>query len=177
MPSAPYKLTPEVHDRIVAAVRAGNYIETAAAFAGISKETLYQWLKSGARADSGPLREFVDAVHQALAAAEVRDITLIGKAAEKNWQAAAWRRERMAPQRWGMRKDPREARLIRDKLRAELALIEARRLALLDWDETISRATPEQRAALLDIARQIQTQPARSADAPTPAGSEAPPAP
>ena len=36
-------------EQIVAAVRAGNFIETAAAFAGISKQTLYNWLKEGAR--------------------------------------------------------------------------------------------------------------------------------
>ncbi len=91
----PDKLTQEVHDKIVGAIKAGNYIETAAAFAGISKSTLYKWLREGARAKSGKKKEFSHAVAQALAESEVGDVVLIGRAAkEKNdWRAAAWRLE------------------------------------------------------------------------------------
>lgn len=125
----PTKLTPEVADRIVAAVAAGNYLETAAAFAGISKATLYKWLTRGARASSGTHRAFVDAIEKALAQAEVRDVSTIARAAtgydveriketitptgqvlretarsrEFVWQAAAWRLERKHPDRWGRR--------------------------------------------------------------------------
>jgi hypothetical protein len=49
------------------------------------------------------LREFSDAVERAVAEAEARDVALIARAAEKNWQAAAWRLERRAPARWGRR--------------------------------------------------------------------------
>jgi len=52
----PEKLTPEVQQKIVDAIRLGNYIETAAAYAGISKSTLYDWLKKGGRARSGKYR-------------------------------------------------------------------------------------------------------------------------
>lgn len=100
-PGRPTKLTPELQASVVEAIRAGNYVETAAAFAGIDKTTLYDWLRQGATAGSGPYHEFSHAVKAAQAAAEVRDVMLIGKAAATQWQAAAWRLERKFPDRWG----------------------------------------------------------------------------
>ena len=100
----PAKLTEDIQETIITYIRAGNYIETAAAAAGISKSTLYFWLKKGRQAKSGKYRVFSDSVQKAIAEAEVRDISIIGKAAEKSWQAAAWRQERKNPERWG-RKD------------------------------------------------------------------------
>lgn len=113
----PTKLTSEIQNKIVTAIRAGNYIETAAAYAGISKNTLYDWLKRGAREkerlernprarikkSEAPYVEFSDAVEKAMAEAEIRDVAIIAKAAEENWQAAAWRLERKYPERWGRR--------------------------------------------------------------------------
>ena len=100
----PTKLTPEVQKQICDAIEAGNYIETAAAYAGINKDTLYRWLRDGARAKKGKKKNFSDAVQKALAKSEMRDVYIIGKAAENQWQAAAWRLERKFPDRWG-RKD------------------------------------------------------------------------
>lgn len=100
----PTKITTEVTSKILAAVRGGNYIETAAQFAGISKETLYAWLRRGGNEKRGPYKEFSDALYEALATAEISDINIITQAAKKDWRAAAWRQERRNPQRWG-RKD------------------------------------------------------------------------
>jgi transposase len=112
----PTKLTSDVHNQIVAAVRAGNYMETAAAYAGINKDTLYRWLRRGAkekervakdkrtkvRKEEQPFVEFSDAVKKALAEAEMRDVLVISKAADGGqWQASAWRLERKFPDRWG----------------------------------------------------------------------------
>lgn len=111
----PTKLNTETQEKIVSAIRAGNYIETAAAYAGIHKSTLYDWLKRGEREkqrvaknpryrikkDEQQFVEFSDAVERALAEAEVRDVAIIGKAAEEYWQAAAWRLERKFPHKWG----------------------------------------------------------------------------
>jgi transposase len=99
----PTKLTPEVQKRIIDALRAGNYVETAAAYAGIGRQTLYDWLHRGAKEGKGAYHEFHEAVEKALAESEVRDVALIAKAAEAQWQAAAWRLERRAPERWGKR--------------------------------------------------------------------------
>ena len=95
----PTKLTPDVQDRIVRLLRAGNYIETAAAFCDIDKPTLYAWLKRGNRQRKGIFREFLNAVDAAQAEAEIRDLEVIRK--EGAWQGAAWRLERKFPRRWG----------------------------------------------------------------------------
>ena len=110
----PTKLDLKTQNKIVTAIKAGNYIETAAAYAGINKSTLYDWLKRGEREKQRveknprykirkkerPFVEFSNAVEKALAEAEVRDVAIIAKAAEEQWQAAAWRLERKFPHKW-----------------------------------------------------------------------------
>lgn len=114
----PTKLNIDTHNKIISVIRAGNYIETAAAYAGIDKSTLYDWLKRGEREkqrvaqnprcnirkSEKPYVEFSNAVEKALAEAEVRDVAIIDKAAEDQWQAAAWRLERKFPDRWGRKR-------------------------------------------------------------------------
>lgn len=103
----------EVSERVIEFVRAGNYVETAAAAAGISKDTFYAWLRRGARErrrlkkantrpnkTEQPYLAFSDAIQKATGEAEARDVMLIAKAATTQWQAAAWRLERKFPQRW-----------------------------------------------------------------------------
>ena len=108
----PTKLTLEVQQKICEAIRNGAYIETAAALAGISKDTLYAWLRKGARAQGGKFRVFSDAVEKAMAEAEQDDLLIIKRAAQEGiWQAAAWRLERKHPERWGRV----------DRLQAEIA--------------------------------------------------------
>jgi hypothetical protein len=96
------KLTTEVQDRIVAALRAGNYQETAAAYAGISRTAFFDWLERGRNEPESIYAVFLDAVEKAKADAEVRDVALIDKAAhDGSWQAAAWKLERKFPNKWG----------------------------------------------------------------------------
>ena len=97
------KLNKEIQEKICIALRGGAYIETAAAFAGVSKVSLYNWLKLGARAErSNIYSKFANAVERAMASSEMSDLTTISKAAKNgNWQAAAWRLERKYPDRWG----------------------------------------------------------------------------
>ena len=100
----PTKLTPEVQDKIVNALRAGNYQETAAKYAGISDKTFYEWMRRGESDDpkEAIFVEFRQAVEKAKSDAEVRDVALIDKAAsDGTWQAAAWKLERKYPHRWG----------------------------------------------------------------------------
>lgn len=100
----PTKLTSEVQDRVVHAITAGNYIEIAAQYAGISKATLYDWMERGRNDPGSAFSDFLDAVESARAQAEVRNVALIQQAAnEGTWQASAWFLERTAWQRWGRR--------------------------------------------------------------------------
>ncbi len=126
----PSKLTPETHQRIIALVRGGNYVETAAAACGVSKKSIYDWLKRGARAKSGKHRAFAEDFHKAQAESEALALQAIAKAGQgeevkiireklgpncnvidrtvetrrqKSWQADAWRLERRFPSRWSRR--------------------------------------------------------------------------
>ena len=97
----PTKLTPELTKKLADLVAAGVEVERAAACVGISPKTLERWRAKGRDARSGLFREFELALYQADAQAEVRDVLLVGKAAQTNWKAAAWRLERRTSQRWG----------------------------------------------------------------------------
>jgi hypothetical protein len=99
----PTKLTPEVKERIVKAVRAGNYPEVAAQSAGISKATYYRWMSVGEKAVSGIQREFYEAVRDAEADAEVEVVARILKAVPEEWRAGLALLERRHPERWGRR--------------------------------------------------------------------------
>jgi transposase len=99
----PTKLTPELQKEIVGYIEAGNYIEVACEAAGISQSTFFDWKARGAKKQ--PLySEFLEAVKKAESKAEIRNVVVIQKAAQENWQASAWYLERKHAERWG-RKD------------------------------------------------------------------------
>lgn len=95
-------LTQEVQDRMVEAIRLGNYAPTAAEYAGIATSTHYNWLKQGEKGES-PYVEYLEAIKKAEADAEVRNVALIQEAAKKTWTAAAWYLERKHFDKWGRR--------------------------------------------------------------------------
>lgn len=97
----PPELSQEVQDRIVLLLRQGNYIETAAAFAGVDKHSLYAWMKRGVRATrkarrqlergegdgsipeaDQPFVSFMAAVDSALGFGEIRDLVQIDRASQ-----------------------------------------------------------------------------------------------
>jgi hypothetical protein len=84
----PSKLTPELTQRIAEVVRAGCYLDTAARFCGVSKGSFHDWLKKGHEQQRGKYRDFLNALEEAQAAADVRDHARVTKAAEKDWKAA-----------------------------------------------------------------------------------------
>ncbi len=97
----PTKLTPDVLQTICLAVEKGNFIDIAAALAGVHRSTLHLWLKRGHAESTGIYREFAESLERALATSEARDVERIDQAGEKYWQAIAWRLERRFPKRWG----------------------------------------------------------------------------
>jgi len=102
MAGQPTKLTAEVQDKIIEAIKMGNYQETAAAYAGISQSTFYLWMERGRDEPDSIYSEFMEAVEKAKAQSEVRGVSLIEKAAtDGSCQAAAWKLERKFPQKWG----------------------------------------------------------------------------
>jgi hypothetical protein len=93
------KFTAAVAERIVSAIRAGNYARVAAEGAGIHRDTFYDWLKRG---DTGekPFSDVSDAVARASADAEMRAVGLIAKAMDEDWRAALEYLKRRHPDRW-----------------------------------------------------------------------------
>lgn len=104
-PQPPKKLDRKVIDQLCVVLAKGVYVETAAAFVGIHKDTFYDWLKRGRRdikaAKRSIHRELVEAVEVALAKFEVDGIDRL--ASEEQWQATAWRLERRFPDKYGRR--------------------------------------------------------------------------
>jgi transposase len=96
----PTKLTKDVHDTIVALVRAGNYLETAALSCGVDVVTVRNWMREGKRNKSGVRHDFFSAVRAASASAQVDDMSTIAMAASADWRAAAWRLEHRWPQKY-----------------------------------------------------------------------------
>jgi predicted DNA-binding protein (UPF0251 family) len=100
----PSKLTKTVAAKIVEYLEVGNYQETAARAAGISRSTFHRWMKRGADAKSrgkdSRYRDFRDSVKKAEAEAEVRAVKCVIDASETKWQAAMTYLERKFPERW-----------------------------------------------------------------------------
>ena len=96
----PTKLTREVQERVVAAVRAGNYAEAACQASGISSSTYYRWMARGEAESSGIHAAFRDAILQAQAVAEVHAVAVLRQAMAEDWRAALAYLERRHPARW-----------------------------------------------------------------------------
>ena len=96
----PTKLTKEVTDKIVQAIRTGNYAEAASRLAGIGPSTYFRWMERGSQEDAGIYREFYEAVRRAEAEAEVHAVAIVRRAMSDDWRAALAYLERRHPVRW-----------------------------------------------------------------------------
>ncbi len=97
------KLTRDLAQAIVAAIRAGNYAKTAASAAGISERTFYNWIERGRSEASGPYHQFVQSLEEASAASEAAAVATVRAAGLRNWKAAMVFLERRFPDRWRRR--------------------------------------------------------------------------
>src|SRR4051794_6613029 len=98
----PSSLKPEVHARLVGAVRAGLTIQVACQVAGVPPRTLYAWLERGAAQDTGDgrygeLRAGLARARAEACADPMARITLA--AARGSWRAAAYLLETQFPER------------------------------------------------------------------------------
>lgn len=98
---------PDIIDRLIDALRAGNTIRNACNYAGIRTSTYFAWTAKARKETDDrqqgkhpnprlePLLEIMDRVRKAQADAIVRNVSIIQKAAsDGTWQAAAWWLER-----------------------------------------------------------------------------------
>lgn len=103
----PSKLTPAIHDALVASLTGGNYRDTAAKTVGIHVATLYRWIERG-EADiehdkATPYRDLCEALTRAEAEAEQFAVTCLRDAMSEDWRAAQAFLERKHFERWGKR--------------------------------------------------------------------------
>ena len=119
----PTRLTTGIMEDLVAICSRGCYMETAASVLGLCVESVRRWMKRGAKEnermqrlidDGHDVEKFMDeqdllyakfsrSIKAALSGAELEDLESIREAGEKQWQAKAWRLERMHPQRYALR--------------------------------------------------------------------------
>lgn len=103
-PGRPSKLDADRKERIISALKAGNYRQVACEFAGIGYGTFSKWMHAGARRTESEYGSFRAAVLEAERQAEVRCVARVMAATENDWKAAAWWLERKRSERWS-RKD------------------------------------------------------------------------
>jgi len=95
-PGRPPKLTADVVGKILMAVRAGNYPEVAARWAGISAATYYRWCKD----PRPPYVAFRAALDMADAECEAMVIGNLARLSRTSTRAAAFLLERRWPEKW-----------------------------------------------------------------------------
>src|SRR4051794_39022230 len=78
----------------------GCTLKAAAAEAGISRWTLYEWITKGRQETSGPYRDALERIEAAKAQSEVLLLEHIVDAAPRDWKAAAWVLERRFPEHY-----------------------------------------------------------------------------
>lgn len=96
----PNKLTRDVQQQIVAAVRQGSYPERAAELAGVATATFFRWLARGRAAQRGIYRELFEALSRAETHAEIEMTLRVRKRAKSSALTTLRLLERRFPERW-----------------------------------------------------------------------------
>lgn len=95
------KFNEDTVTRLEQAISAGATYRLAAGFAGITYQTLRNWIKKGEEAKTGRHKEFVERLRAAESRAAMGWLEMIDSAASQSWQAAAWKLERRYPGDYG----------------------------------------------------------------------------
>lgn len=92
----PSKFTRERRVTIIEALKLGATHKIASDAAGITRPTLWQWIKKGKGENAPPIyRTFYNAVKRAQAECALSDLTVLREESLKgNWKCSAWRLER-----------------------------------------------------------------------------------
>ena len=88
------KFTKPRKDRIIKAIGAGCSYEMAADYAGISRQTLWNWIKKGELGKDRNYITFLDNIKTAEIEGAMANLGTIQEASQKDWKAAAWILER-----------------------------------------------------------------------------------
>ena len=90
-------------EKILKALKQGMPYKQAAAYGGVSYDTLNRWRRKGEDGDSEELSQFCNAMREAEGEAVFKLVEDIKRNASKknDWKAAAWILERRHPKEWG----------------------------------------------------------------------------
>jgi hypothetical protein len=102
--SAQSKFSLEIQRAIVESLRGGNYLEPSAEAAGVSRQTVLEWIRRGEGRDDRScepeFEAFALAVRQARAEAERNAVRALTAAMPEDWRAAEAWLKRARPDRW-----------------------------------------------------------------------------
>lgn len=98
------KFSLEIQRVIVESLENGNYLEPSAEAAGVSRQTVLEWIRRGEGRDSRSQEPefvvFAAEVRRARALAEARMVQVLTSAAVEDWRAAEAWLKRARPSRW-----------------------------------------------------------------------------
>lgn len=111
----PRKLTPELRETIVSAVRDGNYAKVACQSVNIDKSSFYNWMRIGEEQaqldesernpDLADYLEFFYSIREAEANAEIDIVSEVRKSVPKDPRTGLEILGRKYPERWGKKPD------------------------------------------------------------------------
>jgi transposase len=90
----PSKFTKARRDRVIQAISAGCTYQLAADFAGVTRSTLWAWLKKGEDPKEKSYHTFLNDIKRAEAEGAMVHLGNIQQASVKDWKASAWMMER-----------------------------------------------------------------------------------
>jgi hypothetical protein len=137
----PSKFSEEVTERIVQAMRAGNYADAACQAAGIGTSTFYRWMSLGAAEPASEHGAFREQVLRAEAEAEVHAVAIIRRAMAEDWRAALAYLERRHAARWRPRQQTEVIARTAPDVSLDLSRLSDKELAVLE--ELTARASVE----------------------------------
>ena len=123
--------------RIVESLRLGATYEIAAAYAGISRSTLYNWMEKGKEQKTGQYRTLLDSIKGAEARGAIANLAMIESAAKAgDWKAAAWRLER----RHGYTRDGYKAQQKEKEVHLPTSMLELLQTQALELRSSMAKA-------------------------------------
>lgn len=126
----PTLFTEEIRSQLILAVSKGNYISQAAVLCGITRQTVFGWMKKGKDAGEGEYYDFFVAIRKA--EAKVEEMCISGVLSKGDPKDYEWYLERKCPERWG--RDRLQLKL----LEKEFAAIKAEHQAMKDAAQRVT---------------------------------------
>ena len=151
------KVTPAITERIAREMALGLSLESAAQRCGVASRTAHQWHSNG-KAGKRPYVAFFAAIQKAESDREQRLLAIVDAACKPDkqgkisWQAAAWKLERLHPDRWAR---PAQ-RIVLDPTRLEVSGPDKGPIELGKGD--LRRVSDEDLASLLAISARARPQ-------------------